>query len=237
MTKQESFKRRVRARMEKTGERYAAARQALIERAGTPDDGPPSRAWVSHPEISDNAVFEATGRDWNQWVEAIGNWDGDHDDHAAVARHVQAEYGLDGWWSQTVTVGFERITGRRLPHQRSDGTFAVSKSATITVAADRLRAMLLDDVDREYLFPGHRTERRSKPTSKAVRIGFETGVATIGLDPVGHDGDAPDQAETKITVQHEKLPDPGAVEQWRGYWERWFEAVVQASNQDTTGGR
>jgi hypothetical protein len=33
MTKQESFKRRVRVRMEKTGERYAAARRAILATA------------------------------------------------------------------------------------------------------------------------------------------------------------------------------------------------------------
>jgi hypothetical protein len=33
MTRQESFKRRIRARMEKTGEKYGAARRSLIEQA------------------------------------------------------------------------------------------------------------------------------------------------------------------------------------------------------------
>jgi hypothetical protein len=58
MTRQETFKRRIRARMEKTGERYGAARRALIERGG---DG--ARPWVAEPEHSDETIREATGRD------------------------------------------------------------------------------------------------------------------------------------------------------------------------------
>ncbi len=231
MTKQESFKRCVRARMEKTGERYAAARQALIEQADGPNNGPRVRTWISQPETSDDAVTAATGRGWDQWIDVIERWDGDGDDHAAVASYLEAEQGLDGWWSQTVTVGFERITGRRLPHQRADGTFAVSKSATVDVAADRLRAMLLDDTDRADLFPGQATQRRSRPTSKTVRIAFVTGVAAIGLVTVEEGGGATDQARTRVTVQHEKLPDPGAVEHWRGYWAQWLEAIVESASE------
>ncbi len=217
--------------MEKTGERYAAARQALIEQADGPNNGPRVRTWISRPETSDDAVAAATGRGWDQWIDMIERWDGDGDDHAAVARYLEAEHGLDGWWSQTVTVGFERITGRRLPHQRADGTFAVSKSATVDVAADRLQAMLLDDTDRADLFPGQATRRRSRPSSKAIRIGFVTGVAAIGLETVGDGGGASGQARTKVTVRHEELPDPTAVDHWRGYWAQWLEAIGESASE------
>ncbi len=154
---------------------YAAARQALIEQADGPNNGPRVRTWISRPETSDDAVAAATGRGWDQWIDMIERWDGDGDDHAAVARYLEVEHGLDGWWSQTVTVGFERITGRRLPHQRADGTFAVSKSATVDVAADRLRAMLLDDTDRADLFPGQATRRRSRPSRRRYASGSSPG--------------------------------------------------------------
>ena len=49
MTTQESFKRRVRARMATTGERYAAARRVLL--AASARDG--GRVRVSPPEMSD----------------------------------------------------------------------------------------------------------------------------------------------------------------------------------------
>ena len=44
MTTQEAFKKRVRTRMAKTGEKYAAARRQLL----TPTVSPPS-AWAANP--------------------------------------------------------------------------------------------------------------------------------------------------------------------------------------------
>ena len=46
MTRQKSFKRRVRARMDKTGERYTAARRQLLAKAeaATIDPGSPPKA-------------------------------------------------------------------------------------------------------------------------------------------------------------------------------------------------
>ncbi len=58
MTTHASFKRRIRARMEKTGERYGAARRTLLE----PASAQRSRVWVSEPEHSDKAILAATGR-------------------------------------------------------------------------------------------------------------------------------------------------------------------------------
>lgn len=212
MTRQESFKRRIRARMEKTGEKYNAARRALIEKASAGED------WVSQPETSDDAVREATGRGWEEWRRILDAWPGDVKDHRAMARFVQEEHGVDGWWSQTVTVGYERITGLRLPYQRPDGTFTVGKSRTVTVDATALREMLLDPAGRRDLFPGHDTELRSRPTTRDPRVRIGPGTALFTLDQL-------DDGRVKVTVTHEKLPDPGQVELWKEYWSDWLEAV------------
>src|SRR5690606_12929199 len=47
MTRQASFKQKVRARMEKTGERYAAARQALLRQ---PRGGSSRTSWTTVPD-------------------------------------------------------------------------------------------------------------------------------------------------------------------------------------------
>lgn len=215
MTRQESFKRRIRTRMEKTGERYGAARRALIDQSSS------RRRWVAEPELGDTAVREATGRGWDEWCDIIDAWPGHTEGHAPIAAHLQTAHGVDGWWAQTVTVGWERITGRRLPHQRPDGSFTVSKSRTMTVDVAELRALLLDDADRRDLFPGRTTELRSRSDSKALRIGFDPGVVLFSFDPV-------DETRTRVTATHEQLAEPRMVEEWRQYWDTWLEAVDQA---------
>ncbi|HVR33228.1 MAG TPA: hypothetical protein VMS74_11040 [Acidimicrobiia bacterium] len=213
MTRQESFKRRVRARMVKTGEKYGAARRALIDQS---DES--GRRWVSQPEMADAAVREATGRGWDEWCGLIDAWADDATGHSAVVSYLIDDHAVDGWWAQTVTVGWERITGRRLPYQRPDGTFAVSKSRTMQVHAADLRQMLLSDTDRVDLFPGFDTNLRSRPTTKTLRLGIGGGYALFDLAPV-------DDVRTKVTVSHEGLTAASEVEGWRDYWDRWLEAI------------
>ncbi len=220
MTRQESFKKRVRARMATTGERYTTARKALLAKAG-PADEPSGRPWVSPPEMGDGAVCDGTGRSWAGWCDLIDSFAIEPWDHATAAARLEAEQPINGWWAQTITVGYERITGRRLPHQMADGTFTVNKSSTVTADADELRGLLLDGRHRRDLFPDQATELRSKPTAKAIRLGVGPGVATIGLAP------KPD-GRTTITVQHQKLPTFDDVERWKYWWSDWLEAVDQA---------
>lgn len=214
MTRQESFKKRIRARMAERGERYTQARTALIEEAAGRD-----RRWVSEPEMSDERVHDATGRSWNEWCDLIDAWPRHVEGHPAVAAHLIDDLGLDGWWAHAVTVGWERITGRRVPGQRADGTFAVSKSATIDVDADSLRAALLDPDAHADLFPGLATTIRSKPTTKVLRIALHEGHALFELTTL-------DDGRTRVTIAHEKLATVDDIERWRAYWSDWLGALV-----------
>lgn len=213
MTKQESFKRRVRDRMTKTGERYNAARRALIDKSSAGD-----RGWASEPDLSDDTIKQATGRGWDEWRDLLDAWPGRSDGHTAIAGHVHDEYGVDGWWSQAVTVGYERIAGLRLPYQQPDGTFSAGKSRTVSADPELLRTMLIDDEGRSDLFPGFETELRSRPTSKVLRVAIGPGTAQFAIDPQPG-------GRVKVAIQHEHLPSPAEVDNWKSYWSDWLEAI------------
>ena len=217
MTRNESFKRRVRARMAKTGEKYGAARRVLLEQAPARDP----RAWVSEPQHADPVIKENTGRGWEEWRDLIEAWPGHTQGHTAVAAWLQEEHGVDGWWAQAVTVGWERISGRRLPGQMADGTFTANASATITTDLQALRELLLDDSARADLLPGLETTLRSRPTSKNVRLGLPEGFAEISSVPK-------DGGRVTLTVQHAKLPSAGAVPHWKAFWADWLAALDDA---------
>ncbi|MDJ0771404.1 MAG: hypothetical protein QNJ12_21640 [Ilumatobacter sp.] len=214
MTQQESFKKRVRARMATTGERYASARRSLLD--GERAAGGP--VWMSEPEMNDERVRAATGRGWDERCDLIDAWPGHTGGHAAVATHVHDRYDVTYWWAQAITGGWERITGRRLPNQMADGTFTAGKSKTVPVAADELRALLFDADARSDLFPGHDTELRSKPTSKAVRIAIGPGSALFTIEPKA-DG------RTKVTVSHERLTTVDELPAWKFFWGEWLDAL------------
>lgn len=220
MTKQEHFKQRIRARMTKTGERYGAARRALIDRSSGDGGGDGTRRWVGQPEVNDESVTEHTGRGWDEWCDLIEEWPGHVDGHAAVAAHVHDTYDVTHWWAQGITVGWERITGQRVVNQRSDGTFGTSKTRTVTVDHDELRAALFDDDERAELFPGLETVMRSRATTKVPKVAFPDGFALFTLTPL--DG------RVRINVSHEALDSPEAVEEWKTYWSEWLVAVDES---------
>ena len=224
MSKQESFKRRIRTRMANTGERYSTARSVLLEKNEAAHSR--RRTWVAEPEYSDESVRVGTGKGWEEWCDIIDAWPDRTDDHAPIAAFVHNEHGVDMWWAQTVTVGYERITGLRLPYQRADGTFTASKSQTVNLGAsatdhETLRELLLDARARTDLFPGHETDLLSRPTAKAIRIAIGPGVAKIGIGALA-DG------RVKITVAHEQLPTYESVEEWKFYWTEWLDALDQS---------
>src|ERR1043166_6292617 len=137
MPTNKDFKRVVRARMRKTGESYTAARAQLLRST-------PSRVYAAPVAvtpanyalaagISDAALKKATGCTWQRWVKAL-----DHDEayawtHARIAKHVREKYKTPSWWTQPVTVGYERIRGLRSRGQQRDGTHRTSKSKVMPV--------------------------------------------------------------------------------------------------------
>ncbi|MEL7974397.1 DUF4287 domain-containing protein [Isoptericola sp. F-RaC21] len=224
MTTQESFKKRVRARMATTGEKYGAARRTLLTQAGPPGTTP-ARAWVSEPDVSDDAIRENTGRGWDEWVALVDAGPGRDAGHTAIAAWVVDEHGVSGWWAQSVTVGYERITGLRVPGQRPDGTFSVSRSRLLDVDPAALRALLDDDADRADLVPGLTLTPRSRPGVQRPRFGVADdggghGVAMFSMDPAG--------SRLRLTVTHERLGSAAEAETWKAYWADWLAALGDA---------
>lgn len=224
MTRQEALKQRIRQRMAHTGERYTAARRVILAQASSRQ-----RRWVSEPEVTDATVAEATGRGWDAWCDLIEASNPPGADHRSIAASLRDQHGVDAWWAQTVTVGYERITGRRLPYQQPDGTFTASRSRTVNVDAAWLRAGLLDAHQRSELLPDLDTVLRSRPTSKAIRLGLGTGMATFSIAEVG-DGRA------KLTVSHERLATFDEVDRWRFYWAEWLAALDLPDGPDEPDG-
>jgi hypothetical protein len=92
------------------------------------------------PNISDHAVSEATGRDWNRWKSELDAW-APGMAHKDIAARLREDYALSGWWAQMVSGSWEMMTGRRDPNQRAKaegGKFQASASKTITTTAERI---------------------------------------------------------------------------------------------------
>jgi hypothetical protein len=191
MTRQKSFKRLVRARMEKTGESYTAARAMLL--AGQEPD-----SWLA---TSDERIRERTGRGWEEWFDRIDTWG--ELTHREIARRIAAELNIDplAWNAQAITMSYERTRGGRQAGQREDG-FAVTATKTLPVPVEQLFDA--------FLAQGELSERTSN-RPKSAR--FDWGESRVNAVFV-----AKGEASSTVSVEHRRLADPDEAERMKAFW-------------------
>lgn len=215
MTRQKTFKRRVRERVAKTGESYTAARRMLIA-AG---DRPETAVAEFKPPVADERVAEATGRGWQAWFEVLDEWGAPKRTHTEIARWLREEHGVESWYSQSITVGYEQARGLRAPGEHADG-FAVSASKTIAVPVTRLFQAFDDEALREQWLPGADLRLRTATAPKSARYDWEDGSTRVNVGFV-------DAGEAKSTVglSHERLPDADTAAEMKVWWRERLRAL------------
>ncbi len=221
MTTDKARKRAVRTRMTKTGERYAAARRHIVadETAIDPPDLPPR---VADPGMSEETIAKGTGAGWDDWFRILDAWGAADRSHTEMARFLREDRGVDGWWAQSVTVGYERARGLRAIHQTTRG-FEVSISKTIAAPPTDVWPAILEARRRaRWLEPGDLgSRRRAGPIGRSATFDVPadgTQVA-IAIDPRGDD-------RATVTVTHERLADAADIEAKRTAWKRRLERLA-----------
>lgn len=225
MTRQKTFKRRVRERMAKTGESYTAARRILIANG----DRPESAAADFNPPVAEERMVEATGRGWQEWFAILDGWNGTSHNHTEIARWLMEEQGVPGWYAQSLTVGYEQARGLRAPGQRKDG-FAAGASRTVGVPVERLFEAFTDESLRERWAPRAELRERTATAPRTARYDWEDGSTRVivGFDSLG-------EAKSRVALSHERLPDADSADEMKSWWrERLTElkAKLEAGELD-----
>jgi hypothetical protein len=216
MPAQKDFKRLVRARMQKTGESYTAARLQLIKRPN-PEPRIPTPNYAALAGMSDSAITAKTGRSWAEWVAVLDRERAAEKPHREIARFV-ASLGTPDWWTQTVTVGYERIKGLREKGQRRDGGYEASKSRTFNVPIRKLfAAFSTARTRRQWLEPGFTIRSSTAPKRMRVTCTDNT-VIQVGFFPKG-------TAKSMVAVQHQNLADRSAVAASKKAWAERFDRL------------
>jgi hypothetical protein len=214
MTLQKDLKRLVRARMKKTGESYTSARAQLVKKANpSAAKAPPLPAnYLELAGMSDAALSARTGRTWPEWVRVLDRVGAAGMRHADVARHLHAVEGVPSWWSQMVTVGYERIRGLRDVGQRRGGGYEVSRSRTIAAPAARIFRAFSERRARARWLPGVALEIRTATPSRSLRITWPDGTDVhVWIQEKG-------AAKGQVGIQHGRLASKADAEKARAYW-------------------
>ena len=225
MPSNKDFKRLVRARMQKTGESYTAARTVLLskspaeraERAGPAEA--PTAQFASLAGMSDAAIKAKTGCTWERWVGALDAVQAHRWPHRAIAQYVHDKYKTNGWWAQTVTVGYERIRGLREKGQRRSGHYEASKSRTLPVSLTQLYQAFSRPSVRKRWLPDVTLTVSSATPNKYLRIIWEDGTRVNA----GFSSKA--RSKAQVAIQHERLPSKEAADRMKGYWSERLDAL------------
>lgn len=212
MTANKDFKRLVRRRMVRTGESYTAARSNLLAKS------PAKLDYAKLAGIKDAAIKAKTGCTWERWTHAL-DYAGAHAwPHRRIAEYVHKKFKVGDWWSQTVTVGYERIKGLRAIGQRRDGTFEAAKSKTFAVSLARLYRSCSNPKIRAQWLPVDLTVRSGTP-QKYMRIAWADGTSVVlGFTKKG-------AKKSQVAVQHTKLSDRGAATKMKAFWQERLNAL------------
>ncbi|MEU8676248.1 hypothetical protein [Streptomyces sp. NPDC048560] len=191
--------------------------------SGTRDGGATGRRITE--KVSADALRGATGRDWDGWFAELDAWGATRRTHTEIATHLREEHGVDGWYAQSVSVGYEQERGMREVGQSSTGDWNTSGSRTVGAPPDRVLDAFTDPGVRERWLPGVVLTERSRQPARSLSAGFrdasgEAGRLSVWLTAL------PD-GRTRLGVGHEKLADAAAVAAYKAFWKERL-AVLKA---------
>jgi hypothetical protein len=231
MPRNKDLKRLVRARMRKTGEAYTAAlahinkkpKTATVSRVAAPrataNSAPKSVDYAAVAGMSDEKLKAKTGCTWERWVYALDRRGAEQMSHRDIVALVNTKYKVAPWWSQTVTVGYERIKGLRARGQRRDGTYEASKSRTFNVPVTTLFDAWADSGLRRRWLDGAKVRIRTATAPKSMRLDWDDrAIIAVGFAAKG-------KLKSSVAVQHDKLPDRETADRLKQYWSDRLDAL------------
>jgi hypothetical protein len=236
MTRDKDRKRLIRNRMTATGESYTTARRHVVARAAKRSQPPAAASTPSSSAarsaiagMSDDKIRTKTGHAWQDWVRLLDAEGAATMAHRDIARLVHDKYGVGDWWSQTVTVGYERLKGRRERGQRLDGAYEVSKSKTFSVPVAVLFAAWSENPKRRRWLAGIDAAIRTATPPKSMRLQWPDGtIVAVWFTSKG-------VGKSVVALAHTKLASKAAMEKTKAEWSARLDALAQFLGAEDVG--
>jgi len=179
------------------------------------------------PKTSDEAVKKATGKAWTEWFSILDKAGAKKMPHIEIAQYVYDNYlgekktklapdvaKKGGWWSQMVTVEYERSRGLRKVGETATG-FNVSVHRTVGVPISRLfgewrKIAAKNKLVESTVRPNKtiRYKRDSEGVLYVVMFAAKESGSRVGFEVIG-------------------LKRQSDIEKMRVYWKKQMEKLEQ----------
>ena len=201
--------------------------------------------------VSAEAVAKATGRDWDAWLEFLDGLGAREMSHKEIVALVAGPGELsNGWWQQSVAVGYEQARELRVVGQTSGADYQIGVQKTLPIpAAEAWRLMAegpwrdawLGTTDALELRKGaqYRTaegrwgEVRSAVPGERLRLtwcGPELERPSTLQIYLAASGD-----KTSVRFHQERLSSLEERERMRAHWREVLDRLLTLSHQPETG--
>jgi hypothetical protein len=170
--------------------------------------------------MSDAAIKAKTGCDWASWVFVLDYNKAHTWSHREIAEFVQEKYQVPDWWTQAVTVGYERIKGLRDIGQRRDGEYEANRSKTVPVPVRTLYRAFADGRVRKRWLPDVKLTVRKATPDKSVRITWPDDTSVeVWLTAKG-------TGKASVAVAHRKLATKEEALRLKEWWGERLETMA-----------
>ena len=101
------------------------------------------------PGMSDAAVKAKTGKTWAEWIAALDKAGAKAMSHKEITKLLSSRHKLADWWSQMVTVGYERAKGLRestvlFRHVLKNGMIPILTGVVVVIPSLFLGSLLME---------------------------------------------------------------------------------------------
>jgi hypothetical protein len=170
--------------------------------------------------MSQESVIKATGKSWNDWFAYLDEINARQLSHKDIAVLLQEKPGVSGWWAQSITVEYERNIGRREIGQTGEGNFQGAASKTLPGNLDQVFIQW-----KEYVGQINEVNKTPFKNPPAVSESPKWRYWRVTLQDGSKVAAVINQKSTDkvlLAINHEKLGDAKAVEEWKAFWKTFL---------------
>lgn len=160
---------------------------------------------------SDESVKKATGKSWSDWFKILDAKKMDLKPHKEIASWLHGNHEISGWWSQMVTVEYEKERGLREDYQKPGG-YEISSGRQSMFLLMSFSVFFADKVKRRKWLKEKMEISTATPNKSLRALWIDDGTRiSVNFYPKS-------ESKCQVTVQHLKLRDKSSADSRKKFW-------------------